>query len=292
MKATMDQLKEDKNLKWLAEIYARSEARRLISTSTSADMKTNSDRTPKAYTKRHYPSSASVIESSIILPASSPSHRHSTRSTPKRNHDIVMTDTTNQLSSASASPSSSMLPDTQEKKVKLKAEVVDKLRNDLFRNTILKLVKDGTIVVFPADLSASSTKSHSTGIVKQECAMCKEQNRKEMERIPPIMTMDGIPLREYDSFEGESEQRKDDGSKCPHTSSIPKAAQHTEETYALMTMELVMPLVEKVLSRMDTSLGVDVDYLVGAVRRSDDMFRFVSRETVKECLDFSGGRSN
>lgn len=284
-RVSLAQMKEDKNLKWLAEIYARTEARRQAAVlETSLITPDNSQATPKPQ-NRYMPNTA---ESSVILPSSSPSHSlYHHRSTPRA--DMLMQDTTNRSISSSTSSS-----DTKEKKVKLKAEVVDKIRNDLFRSTILRLVKDGIIVVFPADLSSIPTSfaamRHQDSTVGQkradECQTCKLKLKKEIEKIPPhLMTMDGIPLRQY-TASLHAEQICD----CPPSqnavtqSKLPLQASR-EETYALLTAEMLLPVVEGVVARMGPQMGVEVENVWHTVRKTDDMWRFVSREVVKECLE-------
>lgn len=283
-RVSLAQMKEDKNLKWLAEIYARTEARRQAALlETSLITSDASMATPKP--KNRYMSN--TAESSVILPSSSPSHSlYYNRSTPHASN--LMQDTTNQSISSSTSSG-----DMKEKKIKLKAEVVDKIRNDLFRSTILKLVKDGIIIVFPADLSSipiSFAARHQDLTTAQkraeECETCKLNLKKEIEKIPPhLMTMDGIPLRQY-----TASLHAEQICACPPSSNSVTQSKLAlqpprEETYALLTAEMLLPVVEGVVARMGPQMGVEVENVWHTVRRTDDMWRFVSKEVVKECLE-------
>lgn len=182
--------------------------------------------------------------------------------------------------------------------MKLNPQVVEKIRNELFRSTILKLVKDGIIVVFPADLSSKlhgrTLSSESRAIDKQlqstkirmkrDCDSCRTQLQKELERMPPhLMTMDGVPLREYTASKSAQQ-----ACTCPSIASVPSATTtqtQPEETYSLLTVDLLLPIVEKIVARMDLQAGIEVETIWNTVRRTDDMWRFVNRDMVKECLE-------
>lgn len=287
---SMAQMKEDKNLKWLAEIYARNEARRQLSSAQDISLGPGAV-TPKARTNNRYTAS-NRAESSVILPSSSPSHSVYNRSSAPNSSYAMMQDTTIQSISSS---SSNVL---KEVKVRLTPQVVEKIRNELFRSTILKLVKDGIIVVFPADLSPKphgrTLSSESTDVrnqlrstkirMKRECENCRTQLQKELERIPPhLMTMDGVPLRQYTASKSAQQ-----ACTCPSLVSVPASATtqaQPEETYALLTVDLLLPIVEKIVARMDLQAGIDIEAIWNTVRRTDDMWRFVSRDMVKECLE-------
>lgn len=279
-RVTMEELKNDKNLKWLAEIYARYEAKRLAMNTedlSSGDLKSGST-TPKHKSTKH----VSNAESSIIVPSSSPAHARPVRSTPHHNHTgALMVDTTN-ISSASLSATS--------KKIRITPGAVEKIRNDLFRNTILKLVKDGIIIVFPADLSIpTSYQAVSTENTKRNCVGCARRTKLELERVPPVMTVDGTPLREL-----KAKQMEEEECKCPQILGGSATGQQNhamnqktrgEETYGLLTCAMLLPVVESIVQRIDHTRGVELDYVWNAVRRQDDMWRFVSRQMVQECLE-------
>lgn len=267
---TLDEIKEDKNLKWLAEIYARNEAKRLAILHQAQDTSTCSE--PPKPKKRYFDTDGA--ESSIINPTSSPAY--STRSTPRPRATAMMVDTTNISSISSASSSSSSTTKTN-KKIKVEAGIVDKIRNDLFRNTILKLVKDGIIIVYTADLSTPKPPP-LVQLRAKECVVCMKKIEIELEKIPPIMTMEGIPLREL-----RAKQMKEENCQCPSKARI--QSRPSEETYALLTSGMLLPVVERIVSRIDHGNELLVEQVWNAVKGQDDMWRFVSKELVKECME-------
>lgn len=266
MRVTLNDLKEDKNLKWLAEIYARNEAKRLaLNTQDTSDCSS----TPKQ--KSRYIATSTSAESSVLISSSSPAH--SIRSTPHHRSTALMADTTNLPSTSSSTSIHGKV------KVKVAPGIVDKLRNDLFRNTILKLVKDGIIIVFPADLSISTRKAIQRKPQVKECVKCTENMKIELDRLPPIMTMEGIPIRD-----AKAAQMQEEDCLCPQPSTSMKL-KNVEETYGLLTSGMLLPVVENILKRLDGNDRVELEHIWKTVKRHDDLWRFVSKDLVKECLE-------
>jgi hypothetical protein len=249
VKVTLDQLKGDRSLNWLAEIYARTEGKkRLAGAQASSVQDDQNDNTPRAK-KRH----TSAAESSIIIPSSSPSH---SRGVSSRN--LVLSDSSSNVSFTSTNG-----------KVKLSPVTVEKIRSDLFRSTILKLVKDGVIVVFPAEFMHSQVQS------KKTVCTCAERAKREVEKLPPLMTMDGRSLRDISLAVIERQ-----GCTCPV---LPPPAP-PQESYALMSARILLPVVQGVVAATNVHDPLETDEICKVIKRQDDKWRYINKDLVEECL--------
>lgn len=274
----MDDMKEDKNLKWLAEIYARNEAKKQMIHANATPRSNVVDRhgTPLTAKNRF----ARSVESSVILPSSSPISK--TKPNP------AMSDTTN-ITPRASKVTSTTTASTADAKLRPSASAVLKIRNELFRSTIFKLVKEGIIVIIPSDVLNNKQES-------QRCT-CEEKALRYVESLPDVKTAKGEPLRSYTLAKlrrqpcacftdvQSTKSSKEDGKVIRSIMN--------EDRYALLTPSVLLPVIEKITARLRNpganmhgkDVDIDLERIWTMVRRYDDMWMNVTRETVREAIE-------
>ena len=286
---TMSQLRADKSLEWLASKCARGEARKIAA---FKDQQECEAKTRKESPQKTIGRSRGTAADSLILPSSSPLRAFEDGRRQKKQFQ-TLTDATS----------------TKEGEKKVRAAWVENRKTQLFAWAIKRLREDGIIIVHLPDLSTpgcvrSERKASLDADATPKASRTQKNCNMHARAISALPTEQdanlpyGQQLKSATSNPCKPNARAPLACLCSSTSIVEKPPM-VEESYALLTPTLLVPVLERIVSQLrarhsdlyDQSLQAScmqpgVSEVWAALRR-DEMWRFVGREVVEEALRMS-----
>lgn len=160
---------------------------------------------------------------------------------------------------------------SRDQKPKLRADYVHAKKGKLFSWAIKELFKDGAIFVHVGHSPAATAVAaapHSAASATRRCLSPKDRNLPALSSC--LCTSSATRSRQPDG-------------KAPAA-----AAAVARETYSLVTPEALLPVLEPIVVRLATAWApqmVTAEMTLAALKRQDEMFRHVCRETIERALE-------